>query len=706
MTTLLSIVLSNALLVLPLAILAAGVAALGRRPALAHGLWLLVLLKLVTPPFIALPVPAFTWTEATPAVAEAAPPPPTPDLCGTRLTFEYDLMPAEPDPVDEVEPLVELLPPPRPETPVAVAALPPAEPTEEASSFSFSAFALPVLGLLWLTGSAAWLALTAVRLRRFQRLLRHAVPAPPELRRQAESVAARLGLPGCPEVQLLPGSLSPMLWGLFGSSRLLLPAQLFARLDAEQRATLLAHELAHLRRRDHWVRGLEVIATACWWWHPVLWWARRELREAEEQCCDAWVVWALPGAAKQYATALVETVDFLADDRSALPALASGAGQFPILKRRLTMILRGTPPRTLSTAGLFGVIGLGALLLPIVPTWAQDPAPRPERKEIKIVEADTVKFFQADPKKAEEVEKARLELKKLADEMNRMHEQFRNAQKHFEEAAKKLAQLEGGEGKRFFLFEKKIDGPGFPGGPDVLQFKLRLDGPGADHSARKQDELRFAEKELDELKKNIETIKQLVKDNEGGKQATAALEIVLKRKAAEVEARRAELAQLEAERKAGPKVFTRPIGPEDEVAIAKLKAKEAELLAVAKTLEAAQAGLSHLRKVHESGAVSPVALKQAEVTVAKLEAELLTKKAELLELQARLKQPAQHFTRPVAPPAGGHEQRLADLEKRLAELLREVQGLRQNQGGPSGREPGTPRPPVAPLTPPAALPRR
>jgi len=696
MTTFLSMMLNNALLVLPLALLAAGVAAIGRRPALAHGLWLLVLLKLVTPPFIALPVPALAWTEAAPALAEATPLPPVPDLSGALLTFDYALAPIELEPVDEAEPLVEVLPPPRPETPDVIAAAPVAGPVEEVASFSFSTIALPGFGLLWLTGSAAWLTLTAVRLRRFQRLLRHAAPAPAELRRQAEQVADRLGLHGCPEVQLLPGSLSPMLWGLFGPSRLLLPAQLFARLDAEQRATLLAHELAHLRRRDHWVRGLEVIATAVWWWHPVLWWARRELREAEEQCCDAWVVWALPDAAKQYATALVETVDFLADDRSALPALASGAGQFPILKRRLTMILRGTPPRTLSTAGLFGVIGLGALLLPIVPTWAQNPPPRSERKEIKIVEEDTVKFFQADPRKAEEVERAKLELKKLADEMNRMHEQLRNAQKHFEEAAKKLAELEGGPGKRVIWFEKKIDGPGLP---DVLQFKLRLDGPGTDQAAKKQDELRAAEKELDELKKHIETIKQLVKDHEGGKQATAALEIVLKRKAAEVEHRRAELAQLEAERKAGPKPVTRPLGPNDEVAIAKLKAKEAELLAVQTALDEAKARVARLRKLREQNAVSDEEIKTAEVSVARLEAELLHRKAEVLDLHTQLKQAPRPFTRPAAPPAGGNEQRLADLEKRLAELLREVQGLRQDQGAPRGREPGAPRPPATPTTP-------
>ncbi|MBL8793541.1 MAG: M56 family metallopeptidase, partial [Planctomycetia bacterium] len=475
MNALSSLVVGNALLVLPLALLAAGVTALGRRPALAHGLWLLVLLKLVTPPFVALPVPAFLEREPAPVVAEAPPPALPVELPATMLPdFEIELLPDDLEYLAEVEPALEELPAPRAETPVVAA--PPAEAHAPSRTFTIGPYLAPALGLLWLTGSASWLLLTWVRVRRFQRLLRHAAPATPALRSQAEQVAARLGLSRCPEVQLLPGALSPMLWGLFGPTRLLLPAELFARLDAEQRATLLAHELAHLRRRDHWVRGLEVLATTLYWWHPALWWARRALREAEEQCCDAWVVWALPDAARQYATALLATVDFLSDDRPALPALASGAGQFPILKRRLTMILRGTPPRTLSTTGLLGIVGLGLLLLPVVPTWAQPPGAEPEKRDVKIV-VDTIKFTEADPKKAEEVEKAKLELKKLADEMLRMQEQFRNAQKHFEEAAKKLAEMEGGPGKRVFLFEKKLDGvpmvPGVPGVPDVLQFKLR-----------------------------------------------------------------------------------------------------------------------------------------------------------------------------------------------------------------------------------------
>src|SRR5205085_2360482 len=84
-----------------------------------------------------------------------------------------------------------------------------------------------------------------------------------------------------------------------GRPRVLLPAALWARLSEAQRDALLLHELAHLRRGDHWVRRLELAVLGLYWWLPTVWWARREIQRAEEECCDAWVVWASPRSADE-----------------------------------------------------------------------------------------------------------------------------------------------------------------------------------------------------------------------------------------------------------------------------------------------------------------------------------------------------------------------------------------------------------------------
>ena len=98
MDTLLHVGLSNAVLATALALPAAAASRL-RRPALAHGLWLLVLLKLLTPPLWRVPVP---WPAAVAEPAGAAPAPPV--IPGERTA---DVPGASPSP-EAAEPCIRL----------------------------------------------------------------------------------------------------------------------------------------------------------------------------------------------------------------------------------------------------------------------------------------------------------------------------------------------------------------------------------------------------------------------------------------------------------------------------------------------------------------------------------------------------------------------------------------------------------------------
>jgi hypothetical protein len=164
-----------------------------------------------------------------------------------------------------------------------------------------------------------------------------------------------------------------MLWAFGSAPCVLFPSKLLERLDGAQIEAVLLHELAHLRRRDHWTRCLETAAMILFWWHPVLWWARRQIHEAEEQCCDAWVLWALQGAGRAYALAILRTVELFSKSGAPLPAGASGFGQVSHLRRRLTMIMSGNTPRSLSWAGCLVVLGAAFFLLPLLPVAAQEP---------------------------------------------------------------------------------------------------------------------------------------------------------------------------------------------------------------------------------------------------------------------------------------------------------------------------------------------
>src|SRR5207245_3395290 len=137
------------------------------------------------------------------------------------------------------------------------------------------------------------------------------------------------------------------------------------------------------------VRWLEFVVTGLYWWLPVAWWARRQLQQAEEECCDAWVVWTLPAAAKAYAKALLQTVDFL-DVRPALPPVASGIGHVRLLKRRLNMIVRQPLCPQLSWPMHLGVVVLGLLVLPFAPERlaAQSTKPVVESDDLVAVRAE------------------------------------------------------------------------------------------------------------------------------------------------------------------------------------------------------------------------------------------------------------------------------------------------------------------------------
>jgi beta-lactamase regulating signal transducer with metallopeptidase domain len=237
---------------------------------------------------------------------------------------------------------------------------------------------------VWLFGSLFWFSRTTARLLLFRRLLRHTSTSAPELRERLELLARRLGI-RCPDLLLVPGQLSPMVWSFFGRPCLLFPVHLLDHMNSAQIDTLLVHELVHLSRRDHWVRWLEVVVSGLYWWLPVVWLARRGLHAAEEECCDARVLQVLPDARRDYAQALVQVLAFLSSTHATLPAMASGVGAVPQIKRRLTMILRARSHSAWTGCMSAAVLLCGAFLLPWAPALAQpaadkQPSPREARQ--------------------------------------------------------------------------------------------------------------------------------------------------------------------------------------------------------------------------------------------------------------------------------------------------------------------------------------
>ena len=82
-----------------------------------------------------------------------------------------------------------------------------------------------------------------------------------------------------------------------------LPVSSMTGLSAKEIESLLAHELAHVKRYDCLLNVFQMIVETVLFFHPVVWWISNRIRQEREHCCDDAAVEAT-GDRKMYAIAL------------------------------------------------------------------------------------------------------------------------------------------------------------------------------------------------------------------------------------------------------------------------------------------------------------------------------------------------------------------------------------------------------------------
>ncbi len=218
------------------------------------------------------------------------------------------------------------------------------------------------------------------RILRFRRWVRSGAPATSSALRLVQEATDALGLRQAPRTIMVRQRVSPMIW-CGRQATLILPRGLWSELDEMGRRAVVFHELAHLKRRDHWVSWLETIVGAIYWWHPLIWWARSRLREEAENCCDAWVMWLMPRHRRAYAEALLKTKQYVNDAPTARvpgPAMGVMTGRAKRFARRLAMVMT----RDSGAPGLSGG-GLLTLTVLLIGGWLATPAESCDTKKKK-----------------------------------------------------------------------------------------------------------------------------------------------------------------------------------------------------------------------------------------------------------------------------------------------------------------------------------
>ena len=214
-----------------------------------------------------------------------------------------------------------------------------------------------IILLLYLLGLAANFASFVLALFRAHRLVRSSRPAPERI----ECALSRIASPNRPPcVSLAPEDTPPLVAGPLRPT-ILLPESAHDWDDARLER-VLRHELAHVQRGDGWILVLGRLATAAYWFHPLVWWAARELRQECERAADD-VALGNDAPASDYADELLAWAGRPAAPSATLPMARRGG-----LSQRLRHVLDARADRRrASLRARLGLLLSATLLAGLLP---------------------------------------------------------------------------------------------------------------------------------------------------------------------------------------------------------------------------------------------------------------------------------------------------------------------------------------------------
>ncbi len=170
----------------------------------------------------------------------------------------------------------------------------------------------------------------------------------------------------------------PMTYGLWRAT-ILLPHEWRDWSDERLRA-VLAHEEAHVKRRDPLMNMLAHLARAIHWPNPLVWWLVRKWRETSECACDELALES--GIARDaLATAIY---DLARQNQEAMPLLASGMAT--VVEHRVRRVLEHKISRSIWRGNL--VIALSLILGAMAGVLAQKPLKEEESLKALLKKAE------------------------------------------------------------------------------------------------------------------------------------------------------------------------------------------------------------------------------------------------------------------------------------------------------------------------------
>lgn len=235
----------------------------------------------------------------------------------------------------------------------------------------------PAMALLalWVAGVTLRLRAGVGQWRTVRGLGREARPLEDgAVREEAARLAAALGLRRRPPIRESAVASGPVVVGLLRPT-VVLPAAAAEPLSPQEYRLVLAHELAHVRRRDLGLSLVPGLAQLLFFFHPLAGLACREWATAREAACDALALRVTGAPAAVYGRLLVK----LATSQRGAALLALGvSGSYRTMQHRLSLLRQLAPPPhrrlRVGLALLIAASALGTLPLRLAATSAEPRA--------------------------------------------------------------------------------------------------------------------------------------------------------------------------------------------------------------------------------------------------------------------------------------------------------------------------------------------
>jgi bla regulator protein BlaR1 len=220
---------------------------------------------------------------------------------------------------------------------------------------------LIVVGLIiWGTGAAVMLTQLMIRQRTFIRSLGRMTLDAHGLRRSNSIVA-------------------PMLVGAWWP-QVVVPLDFETRYSSEEQRLVLAHERAHLLRRDTTANVLASGLLCLFWFNPLIYWAIARLRLDQELACDALVLAQSGIAPRRYANALLKA-QLATESAWRLPVVCHWQSSHP-LRERIVMLKRPLPGSSRRLGGI--VIAVALSISGGYTVWAAQSVPETKSAPILL----------------------------------------------------------------------------------------------------------------------------------------------------------------------------------------------------------------------------------------------------------------------------------------------------------------------------------